>query len=394
MELKRIAGTALCYLAGASASMRVGASTLASVAGARLGALGPALPRALAGAFPSAALDARRSGTDHSRGDAHGPRRGRERRRPMARLVLLAMLLGFAAAPAAWAQPPTLIDWWYCPRVMGMDIDAAGRLHVARLAPEHVCVYGPSGEELDCWGENGPEAWSVTGPSDVALDHAGHVYVAEGWGIRSDVTQSGLQKFRVDGTYVANFGSAGRGAGQLGGPFGVAIGPDGNVYVCDVENHRVHVFSPEGDKRREWPASGMGIATDPAGRVYLADERAHVVRVYTGTGEPLREWGGQGSGPGQFHAPHAIDLDRFGNVYVADTYNHRIQVFDNDGAYLTEWGGFGHDLGQFYRPMGLRVDDLGNVFVADTWNGRIQKFGPAPTPVGRTSWARVKSLYR
>jgi DNA-binding beta-propeller fold protein YncE len=276
---------------------------------------------------------------------------------------------------------------------MGMDLDDAGRLYVARLAPSGICVFGTDGEEFGCWGSYGSDPWSVTGPADVALDGQGRIYVAE-LTIHSDVTQSGLQLFTIDGTYVANFGRAGYDSGQIVDGAGVAIGPDGNVYLADPGGGRVHVFGPDGTQLREWPASAFGIAIDEAGFVYAASEWLHRVGKYTPEGELVKEWGTRGMGPGQFDSPQSVDLDAAGHVYVADTYNHRIQVFTSDGTYLTEWGGFGYAPGQFYRPMGVHADDAGNVYVADTWNGRIQHFGPAPTAAKKTSWARIKGLYR
>ena len=50
--------------------------------------------------------------------------------------------------------------------------------------------------------------------------------------------------------------------------------------------------------------------------------------------------------------------------------------------------------GEFDSPMFLAVDGGGVVYVADLFNGRVQKFGAGPTPVSRTSWGRVKSLFR
>jgi len=101
----------------------------------------------------------------------------------------------------------------------------------------------------------------------------------------------------------------------------VAIGPDGNVYVVDSDNHRVQVFDASGFPLRQW-GSNCNLATgsgciDPDGDGPLA------------------------YGDGQFQEPWGIAVGADGRVYVADTWNHRIQVFDANGGFLTKWGQYG-----------------------------------------------------
>ncbi len=46
------------------------------------------------------------------------------------------------------------------------------------------------------------------------------------------------------GTEVARWGGYGSGIGQFDHPFGVAVAPNGDVFVADSENHRVHKYGP------------------------------------------------------------------------------------------------------------------------------------------------------
>jgi sugar lactone lactonase YvrE len=276
-----------------------------------------------------------------------------------------------------------------------MALDDAGTLYAASFSGQRIYMFTESGGSLGSWGASGAEPWSVTGPSGLALDGDGRIFVAE-MIITNGTTQSGLQAFTTAGDYLANWGVYGhsRDPGVLFTPFGVAFGPDDCLYVADTDLDRVQVFGGDGSYVREWATPCYGIAINAAGDVYVADADGHRVRKFTSTGTLLTEWGSLGSGPGQFNLPHAVAVDVAGNVYVADTYNHRMQLFSGDGDFLTEWGGFGYGPGQFYRPMGVLVDRVGVVYVADTWNGRIQKFGLAPTPATSTTWGEVKARYR
>lgn len=309
-------------------------------------------------------------------------------------LLLPACLIGALIPASAWCQPPALLAWWYCSRAMGMALDDAGTLYVASFDSHRIYRFTENGGSLGYWGEYGAQPWNVTGPSDVALDGSGRIFVAEATIINA--RQSGLQVFTTDGVYIASWGVYGysHDPGFFVTPFGVAFGPDRCLYVADAELNRVQVFTSDGVYVREWSTPCYGITINDAGDVYVADARGNRVRKFTSMGALLTEWGSSGSGPAEFREPHAVAVDTAGNVYVADTYNHRVQVFSGDGGYLTEWGGFGYDPGQFYRPMGVLVDGAGNVYVADTWNGRVQKFGFVPTPARTTTWGNIKARYR
>jgi uncharacterized protein (TIGR03663 family) len=197
---------------------------------------------------------------------------------------------------------------------------------------------------------------------------------------------------------VASFGSTGSGALQFNAPKGIAIGPDGNLYIADSQNHRVEVVSPNGTFIRAWGSQGTGagqfnepwgIAVAPDGHVYVADTWNHRIQEFDATGHFIRAFGstpvGQpGLNPGQFYGPRAIAIDSQGNLYITDTGNKRVEKFSPTGTFLASFGAPGSDLGSFNEPVGIAIDSQGNFYVADTWNQRIEKFGPDFTPL--LSW--------
>ena len=194
--------------------------------------------------------------------------------------------------------------------------------------------------------------------------------------------------------FALKWGTPGDGPGEFAAPEGIAIGPNGRIYVADTNNHRVQVFSSEGEFLFEWGSfcdleteegcrgeDGAGQFNAPeavlysplAGIVYVADSSNHRIQAFGPDGEFLFAWGSVGSAPGQFVVPVGLAADADGNVYVADVVNHRVQVFDLQGRFLRSWGEKGSDPGQFRFPSGVAVFE-NRVYVADNLNHRVQVF--------------------
>lgn len=199
-------------------------------------------------------------------------------------------------------------------------------------------------------------------PRNVAVAPDGRVYVADSGNHRIEV-------FSPDGAYLLDWGGScelyaegqpncvdpdGAGPleladGQMREPWGVAMGPDGTVYVADTWNHRILAFDGEGKLLGKW---GSFVTTN---------------------GEAV-------DSPGGFWGPRSIAIDAAGNLYVTDTGNKRIQVFDGQGNFLGQFGGGGVIEGRFDEPVGLAIVPLaegkpgGRLYVADTWNRRVQVF--------------------
>ena len=87
-------------------------------------------------------------------------------------------------------------------------------------------------------------------PKGVAVDNLGNVYVAEESGNR-------VQKFTPDGQFITKWGSNGTGDGQftmsnLEGAWGIAVDPQGYVYVTDSNLNRVQKFTSSGQFVTKW----------------------------------------------------------------------------------------------------------------------------------------------
>src|SRR5215213_3698003 len=184
----------------------------------------------------------------------------------------------------------------------------------------------------------------------------------------------------------------------LNAPRAIAAGQDGDIYVADSRNHRILHIGADGSLVNEWGTfadqqSGnapigtfnepWGVAVGPDGSVYVSDTWNHRLQKFTKDGKPVKMWGQYGQpspdipeSKSFFWGPRGIAVNSKGEVFIADTGNKRIVVFDSDGKYITDFGTAGLGPGQFDEPVGVAVAEDGTVYVTDTWNQRIQSFIP------------------
>jgi predicted membrane-bound mannosyltransferase/sugar lactone lactonase YvrE len=238
-------------------------------------------------------------------------------------------------------------------------------------------------------GTKGNESSQMMTPHDLAIAPDSSIYVA-------DAGNNRIEHFSADGVFISSWGSYGAANGNtqaapstFNDPWGIAVGPDGSVYVSDTWNNRIQKFTANGEFVRQWGTSGQGetpfalwgprgIAVDAQGRVYITDTGNKRIIIYDSDGNYITQFGSAGSDPGQFNEPVGIALDASGKVYIADTWNQRVQVIEPDGsggyAPYKSWdiaGWYGQSLEN--KPF-IAVDNQGHVFVTDPEGYRVLEF--------------------
>ena len=220
--------------------------------------------------------------------------------------------------------------------------------------------------------------WTVpSGCVDIAAGPTGVIYLLH---------KQVVERYRADGTLLGQFGGPGSGDGQFGEyPEGIAVAPDGSVYVCDNRNARIQHFSANGGFLGKWSAKDKiaprDVAVDEEGNVYVADGSYCLIWKFTSSGDYLNYF----KGDGKLSAELRVTCDRAGRVYVGDAKNSRMLMFDGSGSLLAQWGSGGSKPGQFSGdPLDPWADPSGRVYVLDRGLARVQAFGPVevPTPTG------------
>lgn len=226
-------------------------------------------------------------------------------------------------------------------------------------------------------------------PRGVAVAPDGSIFVV-------DMRNTRVERYASDGTFIQQFGSLGHGDGQLWreasrGPTGIAVGRDGFVYVADTWNYRIQKFTLDGHFVAKWgtyvnlvtgPQTGdrsglygpRGIAIGPNGDLYVTDTGNGRVVVYGPDGAFRREFGAKGAGAGQLDEPVGIAINADGSrIYVADSNNARIAVFDSQGQAVAQWAVEDWRGKSYYEPY-LALDVSGALHATSSVTRQVLKF--------------------
>ena len=187
-----------------------------------------------------------------------------------------------------------------------------------------------------------------------------------------DNGHSQIHVFDVERKHVRTFGERGQGEGQLSCPRGIEVSANGQVFVA--HNHCVNVFGEDGTFIRTIGQGKMRYPKDvlvhSSGLVYVADGSNHRIAVFSQEGELVHTFGSRGGGKGEFKYPRGVAVSTDDHhLYVSDEDNHRVQVFTLEGRYVREFG-----IDQLKHPYGLTITSDGSVLVADDSNNHVAVF--------------------
>src|SRR5262249_41673490 len=143
--------------------------------------------------------------------------------------------------------------------------------------------YGQDGTLLARWGPRGADLGEVRSPSGLAIAPDGTIYV-------SDYRLDRIYKLGSDWRLLDTWGGSGVGEGRLYEPSDLALDVAGNVFVAEYGNGRIQQFGPAGDVRatfrpttdsndRSGRTIGAAVSVDAQGRVYTLGDGDKIVRL-------------------------------------------------------------------------------------------------------------------
>jgi DNA-binding beta-propeller fold protein YncE len=218
-------------------------------------------------------------------------------------------------------------------RAHGILIGPDGMVYCTDDGTHTVTKFTPAGELLLTIGTPNKPAprWSgepFNRPTQAAVSaRNGDIFISDGYG------NSRVHRFMADGRHVLSWGEPGIDPGQFIRPHNIAVDGEDRVYVADRECHRIQIFDAEGRFLTMWNNvhRPCGITLGPDGNLYVGELNGmagvddapglgHRVSIYSPAGELLGRFGDpqEGDAPGQFIAPHGIGVDSHGDVYVGE----------------------------------------------------------------------------
>lgn len=220
------------------------------------------------------------------------------------------------------------------------------------------------------FGSEGTADRLLSRPQGICVDQKGQIYV-------SDTGNNRVQIFSHDGKWLHTLLPPPRSSnGFFEGPTGVAIGPDGSIYICGISNHVVvdqsdWKFSRYiGAGRISWPRS---VAVSLDGSMVYVTERNSCVSAFKSDGSFIGEFAKFGTGNSRVISPIGLAVGPDGNVYVSDNSRAVVQIYTSADKHVRI---IGHDpipipyggtiVGPLSAPQCVAVSADGLVFVADS----------------------------
>lgn len=166
--------------------------------------------------------------------------------------------------------------------------------------------------------------------------------------------RAGTQSPRV--VTLVGTGSPGDAEGQVNNPYGLAIGPDGGLYFCDLDSQRIRRL----------------------------DLRTRRMTVVAGNGRPGYSGDGGPATQASLNMPHEVQFDRRGHLYIAERDNHVVRRVDARSGRISTFAGtgtagFSGDGGpaasaRLRAPHSIAVDPSGDaLLICDTGNHRLRR---------------------
>ena len=234
----------------------------------------------------------------------------------------------------------------------GVAIDAAGDVWVLNYSGDSVTELTSSGGLA---GNFAPRGANFNGPFAVAIDTASHVWVTNDSG-------NSVTELTSSGALTGNFAPSGANFLE---PEGLAIDAAGNVWMTNFFGDSVTELTSSGGLVGNFAPSGAdiftprGVAIDAVSHVWVANYSIDSVTELTSSGGLVGNFSLSGA---YNRAASGLAIDAAGNVWVTNFTAKSVTELTSSGGLV---GDFAPSGANFKDPYSLAIDAAGHVWVAN-----------------------------
>lgn len=205
-------------------------------------------------------------------------------------------------------------------------------------------------------------------------------------------------------------------AAELKNPEGVALGPDGSIYVVDTDHHVVRridsatgiITTVAGSGSPGWAGDGLAataarlqfpqdVSVAANGDLYIADTGNHAIRrveaatgliaTVAGTSSPGSSGDGGAAAAARLSSPRGVAVAANGDFFIADRGNNKIRRVTAATGIITTYAGTGTagysgdggaaTAARLRQPEGVELALNGDLYIADTSNHAVRRVAAA-----------------
>ncbi len=185
---------------------------------------------------------------------------------------------------------------------------------------------------------------------------------------------------------------------QVNRPTIVTLDKQGRVYIGEIGNNLVRIFSQSGSHIHTITglAKPVSLAVDDDGRIYIGNHDRGNVEVYDSSFQHLFNLGlgNDDQGTDEFGIPNDIAIDASGLIYVVDKAMSIIKLYNSNGSYNSSLGQPGSGNGEFHHPVSLVIDTVAKELVVLDLQQRLDQFTNAWIDGARIQFLQMDGTFK